>query len=237
MLQILYWFLLLSTNIKVADTIFDIYLKVQSFQSNRSLISGVLLTTGTIQYHKRSKTQKAKVKESKSESGHIHPKVKVATFTKKHMKDLLLKNLTGSSSSHPPLRPLLFSSLAPSASLLRPERPPHSALLSSCCSGADPWGRGHRLSSQRVNIGLREQGSSSKITLVKKMLLNKHQRSSHQRSSSSFAWLRCSPRRPSDTAVRWWQRWRHWCYGNWTSRPIKRGISCCCSWRRSWEGH
>ena len=50
------------------------------------------------------------------------------------MKNLLLKNLTGSSSSHPPLRPLLFSSLAPSASLLRPERPPHSALLSSCCS-------------------------------------------------------------------------------------------------------
>ena len=117
-LLVLYWFLLLSTNIKVADTIFDIYLKVQSFQSNRSLISGVLLTTGTIQYHKRSKTQKAKVKESKSESGHIHPKVKVATFTKKHMKDLLLKNLTGSSSSHPPLRPLLFSSLAPSSSLL-----------------------------------------------------------------------------------------------------------------------
>ena len=161
---VLYWFPLLSTNIKVADTIFDIYLKVQSFQSNRSLISGVLLTTGTIQYHKRSKTQKAKVKESKSESGHIHPKVKVATFTKKHMKDLLLKNLTGSSSSHPPLRPLLFSSLAPSASLLRPERPPHSAqLLSSCCSGElppDPWGRGRWLSSQLVNIGLCEQGSS-----------------------------------------------------------------------------
>ena len=109
-------------------------MKVQSFQSNRSLISGVLLTTGTIQYHKRSKTQKAKVKESKSESGHIHPKVKVATFTKKHMKDLLLKNLTGSSSSHPPLRPLLFSSLAPSASLLRPERPPHSAQLLSSLS-------------------------------------------------------------------------------------------------------
>ena len=41
--------------------------KEQSFQSNRSLISGVLLTTGTIQYYKRSKTQK----------------VKVATFTQK----------------------------------------------------------------------------------------------------------------------------------------------------------
>ena len=137
-------------------------MKVQSFQSNRSLISGVLLTTGTIQYHKRSKTQKAKVKESKSESGHIHPKVKVATFTKKHMKDLLLKNLTGSSSSHPPLRPLLFSSLAPSASLLRPERPPHSALLSSCCSmRARP-----PISSQLVNIGLYEQGSSSKMLLM-----------------------------------------------------------------------
>ena len=137
-------------------------MKVQSFQSNRSLISGVLLTTGTIQYHKRSKTQKAKVKESKSESGHIHPKVKVATFTKKYMKNLLLKNLTGSSSSHPPLRPLLFSSLAPSASLLRPERPPHSALLSSCCSmRARP-----PISSQLVNIGLYEQGSSSKMLLM-----------------------------------------------------------------------
>ena len=134
----------------------------QSFRSNRSLISGVLLTTGTIQYHKRSKTQKAKVKESKSESGHIHPKVKAATFTKKYMKNLLLKNLTGSSSSHPPLRPLLFSSLAPSASLLRPERPPHSALLSSCCSmRARP-----PISSQLVNIGLYEQGSSSKMLLM-----------------------------------------------------------------------
>ena len=39
----------------------------QSFRSNRSLISGVLLTTGTIQDYKRSKTQK----------------VKVATFTQK----------------------------------------------------------------------------------------------------------------------------------------------------------
>ena len=100
--------------------------------------------------------------KSESESGHLHPKVKVATFTKKHMKNLLWKNLTGSSSSHPPLRPLLFSSLAPSASLLRPERPPHSALLSSCCSmRARP-----PISSQLVNIGLYEQGSSSKMLLM-----------------------------------------------------------------------
>ena len=79
--------------------------KDQSFQSNRSLISGVLLTTGTIQYHKRSKTQKAKVKESKSESGHIHPKVKVATFTKKHMKDLLLKKFNWILQFSSPLAP------------------------------------------------------------------------------------------------------------------------------------
>ena len=69
------------------------------------------------------------------------------------------KKSTGSSSSHPPISPLLFSSLAPSASLLRPERPPRSALLSSCCSG-------ERLSSQLVNIGLRERGSSSEMLLM-----------------------------------------------------------------------
>ena len=158
-----YCFSPLCTNIRESWFWHLFQTKTKAFGAIAPSSSGVLLTTGTIQYHKRSKTQKAKVKESKSESGHIHPKVKVATFTKKHMKDLLLKNLTGSSSSHPPLRPLLFSSLAPSASLLRPERPPHSALLSSCCSSElppDPWGRGRRLSSQLVNIGLCEQGSS-----------------------------------------------------------------------------
>ena len=104
------------------------------------------------------------VQNSESES----QKVKVATFTRKWKWPLSPRNTwriycekksTGSSSSHLPLRPLLFSSLAPSASLLRPERPPHSALLSSCCSG-------ERLSSQLVNIGLREWGSSSEMLLM-----------------------------------------------------------------------
>ena len=96
----LYWFPLLSTNIKVADTIFGIYLKVQSFQSNRSLISGVLLTTGTIQNYKKFKTQKVKVAEI----------YWAATFTKKYTKNLLWKKFNWILQFSSPLspRPLLL---------------------------------------------------------------------------------------------------------------------------------
>ena len=52
--------------------------KDQSFQSNRSLISSVLLTTGTIQNYKKSKTQKVKVAQIYC----------AATFTEKYTKNL-----------------------------------------------------------------------------------------------------------------------------------------------------
>ena len=126
---------------------FDIYFKQRPKLSEQSLPHQWC----SIDNWNNSRLQK--VQNSESESGHLRPKVKVVTFTKKYMKNLLWKNLTGSSSSHPPLRPLLFSSLAPSASLLRPERPPHSALLSSCCSmRARP-----PISSQLVNCLLRNR--------------------------------------------------------------------------------
>ena len=53
---ILYWFLLLSTN-NCKSRLWHFILTYQSFRSKRSLISGVSFTAGTIQNHKRSKTQ------------------------------------------------------------------------------------------------------------------------------------------------------------------------------------
>ena len=58
-----------------------------------------------LEQFKITKCTKLRKWKSESESGHLHPKVKVATFTKKYMKNLLWKNLTGSSSSHPPFAP------------------------------------------------------------------------------------------------------------------------------------
>ena len=40
----LYWFLLLSTNIEESETILTFILKIQSFRSKRSLISGAIIT-------------------------------------------------------------------------------------------------------------------------------------------------------------------------------------------------
>ena len=40
---------------------FAYYFDNQSFRSKRSIISGVSFTTGTVQNHKKSKTQKVKV--------------------------------------------------------------------------------------------------------------------------------------------------------------------------------
>ena len=91
-----YWFLLLSTNICNSRFDFDIYLTIQSFRCNRTLISGVSITTGTILKYKRSKAQKVKVVCL------LQP-----LSLQKHMKHLLWKNsnwiLQFSPSPSPPL--------------------------------------------------------------------------------------------------------------------------------------
>ena len=78
---ILYWFLLLSTNICNSRFDFDIYSTIQSFRCNRTLISGVSIITGTILKYKRSKAQKVKVAVL------LQP-----LSLQKHMKHLLWKN-------------------------------------------------------------------------------------------------------------------------------------------------
>ena len=93
---ILYWILLLSTNICKSRFDFDIYLTIQSFRCNRTLISGVSIITGTNLKYKRSKAQKVKV------AGLLQP-----LSLQKHMKHLLWKNsnwiLQFSPSPSPPL--------------------------------------------------------------------------------------------------------------------------------------
>ena len=134
--MVLYWFPLLSTNIKVADTIFDIYLKVQSFQSNRSLISGVLLTTGTIQNYKKSKTQKVKVAE-------IEQPLSLRNTRRIYYEKKSNWILQFSSPFSP--RPLLL--------------PCPKCLLTEARKASS-------FSPVVVNFGLREQGSSSQMLLM-----------------------------------------------------------------------
>ena len=134
-------------------------LKFQSFQSKRSLLSGVSFSTRTIQRSQKVKTQKLKTQ-----------KVKVAGFcncSHSHSEThatIAVKKLTGSSSS----RPLLFSSLCPKSLLTEARKA--SSLGPSCCPRVatpelelilDPFGRGRRLSSQLLNIEPYEQGTPS----------------------------------------------------------------------------
>ena len=140
--MILYWILLLSTNICKSRFDFDIYLTIQSFRCKRTLISGVSIITGTILKHKKSKAQKVKV------AAVLQP---LSLWT--HMKYLLWKKLELDPPVLPPLPPLLFSSLCPESLLTEalglliwPK-----LMSSSSCSHKlppDPWGWGRRRSSQ-----------------------------------------------------------------------------------------
>ena len=97
---------------------FDIYLKFQSFQSKRSLISGVSFSTRTIQRSQKVKTQKVNVAEF-CNCSHSHSDTHAT---------IAVKKLTGSSSSCP----LLFSSLCPKSLLTEAKKAPSPGGLCFC---------------------------------------------------------------------------------------------------------